>query len=433
MSTSDGTMQLTDNQDPSVASASKGRLFWDDNLKQMFQIDSTGAKTNLINNTSGAFFDIDSSLSSIQPFLSGGVYTFPNNTNFRFIDQVYNFGNNTIDFSHVNGCYFLSASCVPTITYTGTGSFLTNSATGTLLNIERMFLNTPNGRVFNLTGNSGVGNSLITKLVILLNQNFASIITDFEFLTIELTITIGSKAGILATNVDIQNVLSPQFNDNQDVGGTFLTSAGTGTLLKIDNVDSRPESSESFLDIQASYTGLTSINGGVHIEDGSFFKVGSRDQKDAKIFTLGVVNVPMSRTEIFGHFAGNAVATVISTINTPVKINAGTGWTDVLKERFTFTSDGRWTYTGLEDIDVSLSLSATVNPSGGGSKSISTYFAKNGIVDLNTRGNVTASAGGQITNLAIVSLVTGDFIEAFLENNSDTADITVEVASIRIP
>jgi len=80
-----------------------------------------------------------------------------------------------------------------------------------------------------------------------------------------------------------------------------------------------------------------------------------------------------------------------------------------------------------------MSLAATVNPSGGGTDTISTYFAKNGTVLTDTRGKVTASTGSQITNLAIVSLVTGDYVEAWIENNSDTSNITVEVASIRIP
>ena len=87
----------------------------------------------------------------------------------------------------------------------------------------------------------------------------------------------------------------------------------------------------------------------------------------------------------------------------------------------------------MEGRDISLTLTATVNPAGGGTKSISTYFAKNGTVDLNTRGNVSASAGGQITNIAIISLVTGDTVQAFIENNTDTSNITIEVASIRIP
>lgn len=433
MSSRNGTIQLIANQDPTQADLNKGRLYWDENLKHMFQIDSSGIKTDLINNTSGAFFDIDSSLASIQPFLSGGVYTFPVNTNFRFVDQVYNFGNNSIDFSHTNGCYFLSSSCLPLITYEGTGSFLTNSATGTLLNIDRIFFDTPNGRVFNLTGNSGVGNSLITNLVILLNQSFPSIITDFNFLTINFQIVIGSTDGILATNIDIMNIPGPQFNDNKNVGGSFLTAAGTGRLLKISGVDSRPKSTESFLDIQASYTGLVDVVAGVHIVDGTFFKATSEDQTNPSITVKSVVNVKSSRTEIFSHFAGNNTPTVIVTVNTPVKINAGTGWGDISKERFSFDAAGRWTYTGLEDVAVPVILTVTVNPAGGSSKSLSTYFAKNGTVDLNTRGNITVSAGGQITNIATIPLVTGDFIEAFIENNTDALDITAEVASIRIP
>jgi len=429
-------IQLYDNQDPLKATEAFGRLFWDDNLRHLFQIDDKGVKTDLVSNTSGAFLDIDSSLASIETYLVGNTYVLPNNTNFRFVDQVYNFGLKNLDFSHTNGCYFLSSSCLPTITYEGTGAFITNSAQGTLLNIERIFFSTPNGRVFNLTGNGGLGNSLISKLMILLDQAFVSTITDFSFLTSEFTVVINSVAGILATNVGIGNVRGPQFNANQNVGGSFLKMDGTGSLLKISDIDSRPGSNDSMFDLTTAYItsgALVNINGGVHIEDGSFFAAGSEDQTNPAIKSINVDNVPDSTSNIFGHFSGNATATVIVTQNVPVKINAGTGWDDILKERFTFSSDGRWTYTGLENTDISVTFAATVTPAGGSAKSVSTYFAKNGVVDLNTRGNVAASAGGQITNLAILSFVTGDYIEAFIENNSDTANITVEVASIRIP
>ena len=200
------------------------------------------------------------------------------------------------------------------------------------------------------------------------------------------------------------------------------------------NADARPNSTEAFLDIDATYGGLVSITGGVFDSQGAgavFYKASGRNQDDPSIFAPSTVNVKMSKAQIFSHFGGNTTETVIATIDTPVKINAV--WSDINTTRFSFNANGTWTYTGLEDKDISMSIVATVTPAGGTARQVSTYFAKNGVVDAATRGSVTASTGGQITNLAIISVSTGDTVEVFIENNSGTQNITVEIASLRIP
>ena len=48
MATTDGTLQLTSNLDPTAASSGKGRLYWNDSTKTFFQIDNQGLRTELI-------------------------------------------------------------------------------------------------------------------------------------------------------------------------------------------------------------------------------------------------------------------------------------------------------------------------------------------------------------------------------------------------
>ncbi len=316
---------------------------------------------------------VDSTLSAISQYLSGGVYTIPKDVALSFTDKVYNFGTNSINLSHTDGCYFLRSTCFPLITYTGTGAFITNSAQGTLLNIEKIFLSTPNGNGFTLTGNSGVGNSLITKLFILLDQENPSTIDDFAFLTNEFPIVIASNDGIVATNVDIINISNPQFNDNLDVSGTFLTVAGTGTLLKISMVDSRPESSEAFLDIQAGYAGSVSIAIGVHvIGGGDFFKSGSRDQNDNEIIVIAIKNTPSSSAIAGIHIApGDEAATTI--VDTEETIIAG-AYTEDIANRFTTTAAGRITYTGIADLGVSLMMKCLATPAAGNDRDYDFYI-----------------------------------------------------------
>lgn len=295
---------------------------------------------------------IDSSLSSIATYLSGGVYTLPNDTAFVFVDQTYDFGTDTIDFSHTDGCYFMRSTCIPTITYTGTGAFITNSASGTLLNIERMFINTPNGNAFTLTGNGGSGNSLIIKLVVLLAQENASTITDFAFLTGEFPIVIAAKTGIISTNVDIHNIVNPQLNSGQDVGGTFLRVTGTGSLCKVTSVDSRPTASESFLDIDSGYTGGVSVTGGVHVDVGSFFKAGGKNQATIGVKVSSVANVPDSKKLGSAYSVGNTATTTASSGGADLDFSGGglVSATGIIERwQVSDSSNGEIEYLGNED------------------------------------------------------------------------------------
>jgi hypothetical protein len=220
-----------------------------------------------------------------------------------------------------------------------------------------------------------------------------------------------------------------QFSDGPDLAGTCFRALGACERLIISGTDARPAASEFFFDIDATYAGTVSITGGSFSDVGTFFK-GARDQSDPFIEVQNVVHVKSSVADAFGHLAGNSTETVISTINTPVILNAV--WTNVDASRFTFLSSGRWTYTGLEDICVAISFTSTIDPVGGGSRDVSTYLAINGTVDTNTQGSATLSAGGQITSIGIIDLVTGDFIEAFVENNSGTQNIIGVVCSMVI-
>ena len=66
-------------------------------------------------------------------------------------------------------------------------------------------------------------------------------------------------------------------------------------------------------------------------------------------------------------------------------------------------------------------------------------IAKNGTVVAQSIGVSTSNSGGRAESLycaAIIELVTNDYIEVFVENQTDTANITVENLNldiIRVP
>ena len=128
----------------------------------------------------------------------------------------------------------------------------------------------------------------------------------------------------------------------------------------------------------------------------------------------------------------NATATTISVATTPVKL-AGS-WN--LEEAFFFTTDatGTMTYVGDKDIEIDVSMSFSAAPVSGTNKSINFYVAKNGSHVVNSRAYNNLSAGdvGRTTLIWRISLSKNDYVEAFVANDTDTIDVLVEDAVMRL-
>jgi hypothetical protein len=129
---------------------------------------------------------------------------------------------------------------------------------------------------------------------------------------------------------------------------------------------------------------------------------------------------------------GNATNTVIAVASTPVKL-AGV-WAE--EDAYSFTTDatGKMTYTGDKDVEVNIDFSVSLAPVTGTNKDIALYAAKNGTVIANSKSSSIISAGSRsrvpITWRA--TLTKNDFIEVFVENNTDTVDILAVDSALRI-
>lgn len=131
--------------------------------------------------------------------------------------------------------------------------------------------------------------------------------------------------------------------------------------------------------------------------------------------------------------SGNSTESVISAINTPVKV-AGTTTAGSNNQRFTHT-DGRLTYAGGVDTFFDVVAAVSLNCPGATNENISIYIAKNGtIISESKMSSRTAGAGTPecMTAIAEVSLTTNDYIEVFVENNSTTANLLVETMTVKV-
>lgn len=146
---------------------------------------------------------------------------------------------------------------------------------------------------------------------------------------------------------------------------------------------------------------------------------------------LGVIQ---DNAAAFGemYFQGNSSATTITTIDTPVKINAT--YSAGQLQGFTH-SNGRLTYTDSEtrDFEIECNLTATYN---GSSNNTTIMIAKNGTLISKSRmgvflGGVTPAPASDPVG-CFETLNTGDYIEAWIENNTGTDDPIVQDLNCRV-
>ena len=125
--------------------------------------------------------------------------------------------------------------------------------------------------------------------------------------------------------------------------------------------------------------------------------------------------------------AGNSTASTIATINTPVLV-AGT-WVVGSTSLFTGTTAGRLTYTGTGGA-VTINAVVDIEPASGTAKELTTYIAINGTVVASSGRKVTADSGLAL-NVALlwqVMMATNDYVELYVENNTDAIDALVSGA-----
>ena len=120
--------------------------------------------------------------------------------------------------------------------------------------------------------------------------------------------------------------------------------------------------------------------------------------------------------------------TTIATVDVPIKIAGVT--TVGLLNGFTHTSPGKLTYTGNETKVFHVSVNAVIDPAAHPA-ALLVGVGKNGTQDAATLLGLNVAAHTvptSFTTHGLISLVTGDYIEVFIENNTDNGNVEFDVA-----
>lgn len=191
------------------------------------------------------------------------------------------------------------------------------------------------------------------------------------------------------------------------------------------------------IDVAASGANLTSGNIG-HIINVDFATVvnASNYAEGANNWVIMASNgVAPSIGKASGYTDGNANANTFGGgVGVPEVVNFGTSFVAGVQDKFTVTTAGRCTYTGVAKIVVLVVGAARVTMAGGASRVRNLYIAKNGtkIASSISSKSLDGTNEGTYSINGIVSLSNGDYIELFIGAETATTSTTVDTASLNI-
>lgn len=150
------------------------------------------------------------------------------------------------------------------------------------------------------------------------------------------------------------------------------------------------------------------------------------DNKVRWINSRGITN-----TSEFGNYfmTNNATVTPIASAGVAYKIE-GTTTPKSINQKFTH-SNNRLTYSGGLDRD--FQISATVSFISGNNKVIGLYVNKNGTLISDSEMYATTGGNGKAESIhvqTVLNLQPGDYVELWIENETDNTDITVEFLNL---
>ncbi len=263
--------------------------------------------------------------------------------------------------------------------------------------------------------------------------------------------TIDSYSTVMFCNVSYRsNAVGIEFIDigrlcgmctdwySSNTATTFETLTGAFDVIHYGGGVNDIPSGKTGIDI----SGITSVTCSATIEDGEAFVGDGTYVDDETIFqdkewnvsAAGLSRVYRDDSANGGLSKDGSTTTTISTINTPVKITGDTTLSNALRVDDDSATDNKLRYTGLHTRDFHVVLNASIDSSGI-NKNYSLYIAKNGSVISSTKSIIRVIAPDSIGSLSTsttIEMANGDYLEGWIECNTDDTDVIVETMNFHI-
>jgi hypothetical protein len=231
----------------------------------------------------------------------------------------------------------------------------------------------------------------------------------------------GLQSGFLGWTGVLLDLGSAQFNlinigSNRvfpGSGDTFLSGAAGG--VNVSAGGAAELTSNLFIGAGNSITTITAQDDGWLFAGNEFNDGIANTRNEADSFLLISETVPINTQGVY-EFIG------------------GSNWQSDFAEHFTVSSAGVVTHTGLKDLDVVISATATVEKVGGGSDKICMKIAIDGAVSDKTISCTQNNAPTGITSQGLFRLEGGanEELRPYVANTGSTADVVVSACNVVI-
>jgi len=383
------------------------------------------------NPTSGASKTVVVSTIDDFPAAVSGVITLAPDTDYLITDNI-----TTSNRFVLTGSVTIRAasSQIVTLKTTNAGTMFTGTQHNVL--IRGITLSAPNGALFDFS------NISVTGIFQFIESNVeeCNSIGTFNNLFILRFDAIGWE-DIKTTGMTLSGVI---FNADLDRGVVFLNNGtfidlGTAVLNELSVskqiIQLSSNASATFLSGLASSGNI--LPGGlgaftdnrVSVLTTPLTNVAPSDNRFEFLFNAGI---PDSINDGLISVSGSTTETVISA--TGVKVKITNTWTNEDSSRFSFDANGRLTYTGERPARLPIDLSATLLMASGGDKQAELSIAINGtpVAATSKQATISSTKAASFTTVWQYEFKNGDYVEAFVSNESDTVNIIAQQAIIRI-
>jgi hypothetical protein len=310
------------------------------------------------------------------------------------------------------------------------GELFTGSIGGSLLNLT-LLTTSAGSKLFNLDAGGDATKSLLLQLVYVFNCDNVGLIKGFGFVIVQSVAFSTNTNGIIFQDINNLIEINPVWvgdnhNTYQKLVGTFDNIMITGAEIDV---------TSAFSGIGVDITGIISIIEGAQIKNSIFigngtYVLGSFSGKwEVESYGLNTEKDDVASGNVY---ISTPAATNFTAANTPIKLSGTTTALDLF--RVTAPSSNKLTYTGTKGkrFLVICTLSMT---SAGSNKIYSIYLAKNGVIlpeSKQTRKTVAGTDQSPLSLSCTVLLTTNDYVEIWVENNTDATSMTVLTLNLAI-
>ncbi len=316
----------------------------------------------------------------------------------------------------------------PKLTYTGSGTMFTCEDAD--FEIGRLHFDCPNGTIFDWS-ETGAGN---LKQFWMINsmcdscQNVGTL--DNGLLANIHTALMNNVAvqGIVIAGTDWPLVSFDRYATDSTNAGFIGVDLSTSTAQGYELTDffmSGPVGSKALAGLTASgnvLSGGEAVLAGANISGGMVISTTIDPVNDTRWKSTNNVSIADTKPDAIMSIDSNALETVIASAGVPVKM-AGV-WVDERKSKFTIDASGKIASLIESPFTAPIDFSISVYTASGGEKAVGAQVYKNGSpVGPKKTGTASSTKPASITVLWQDTFNTGDYVEIYLSNETDTTNV----------